>query len=192
MEHLTATELLTSPVYQGNRTLVMTVADLSPPWPQSTPDFVDHHPRFRKLHDYLVSQAPEGHLPGRQHIDPTDIPTLLSSIAFLDVERNDGDISLRFRLVGTACTEAFGQDLTGQCIENDHPSECGEAIIEQMLRIIESRQPGYGELSVCLAGRERSGYQRVYFPLARNGVDVDMMIGVHAFQFESRWARGLL
>ncbi len=191
MDHLTAADLLSAPAHQGNRPLVMTVARLSPPWPSSEPDFIANHPRFKQLNDYLVARAPDGTLPGRQHIDPTDIPALLSSIAFVDVEREDGDIRLRFRLVGTTCTEAFGQDLTGEYIDGNHATQCGEAIVEQMRQIIEYRQPGFGDLSVSLAGREHAGYKRVYFPLARNGTDVDMLIGVHAFHFESNRRRGL-
>lgn len=191
MEHLTAADLLSAPAHQGNRPLVMTVARQSPPWPQSEPDFIDNHPRFRKLNDYLVSRAPGDGLPGRQHIDPTDIPDLLSAIAFVDVERETGDTRLRFRLVGTICTEAFGFDLTGMYIDGNHATQCGEAIVDQMMQIIEHRQPGFGDLSVSLAGREHAGYQRVYFPLARDGSEVDMLIGVHAFHFETSRRRGL-
>ena len=169
----------------------MTVAQQSPPWPKSEPDFIAHHPRFKQLHDYLVSRAPDGAIPGRQHIDPTDIPALLSAIAFVDVERETGETRLRFRLVGPICTEAFGQDLTGAYIDGNHATQCGEQIVDQMLQIVEHRQPGYGDLSVSLQGREHAGYQRVYFPMARNGVDVDMLIGVHAFHFETNRRRGL-
>ena len=191
MDHLTAADLLTEPAHRGNRPLVMTVAKLSPPWPLSVPDFVSTHPRFQQLNDYLVSRAPEGKLPGRQHIDPTDIPGLLSVISFVEVERDTGDIKLRFRLVGTTCTEAFGHDLTGHYLDGNHATRCGDAIVEQMMEIIEHRQPGYGDLSVSLEGREHAGYQRVYFPLARNGTDVDMMVGVHSFHFETYRRRGL-
>ena len=115
----------------------------------------------------------------------------MSAIAFVDVERKPRDTRLRFRLVGTTCTEAFGFDLTGMYIDGNHATQCGEAIVDQMMQIIEHRQPGFGDLSVSLAGREHAGYQRVYFPLARDGSEVDMLIGVHAFHFETSRRRGL-
>ena len=191
MDHLTVADLLAAPARGGNRPVVMKVAESSPPWPQSAPDFIDCHPRFRQLNDYLVSRAPEGLLPGRQHIDPTDIPGLLSVITFVDVERDAGALRMRFRLVGTTCTEGMGRDLTGEYIDESHVTKCGDAIAAQMAEIVELRQPGFGDLSVSLAGREHVGYQRVYFPLARNGKDVDMLIGVHAFHFETSRRRGL-
>lgn len=191
MEHLTAADLLTAPEHKGNRPLVMSVARLSPPWPMSEPDFIAAHPRFQHLNDYLVARAPEGSLPGRQHVDPTEIPHLLSVISFVDVERVRGNIQLRFRLVGTTCTEAMGRDITGEILDDGHVTQCGDAIATQMLEIIECRQPGFGDLSVSLAGREQMGYQRVYFPLARDGKTVDMLIGVHAFQFETRRRRSM-
>lgn len=191
MDHLTAADLLTAPEHRGSQPSVTSVARLSPPWPKSVPDFIGAHPRFQQLNDYLVARAPEGLLPGRQHVDPTDIPNLLPVISFVDVERDGGDIQLRFRLVGTTCTEAMGRDLTGEIIDDGHISQCGDAIAVQMLEIVECRQPGFGDLSVSLAGREHMGYQRAYFPLARNGKDVDMLIGVHAFHFETRRRRGL-
>jgi len=191
MDHLTAADLLTAPEHRGNRPLVMSVERLSPPWPQSVPEFIATHPRFQQLNDYLVARAPEGLLPGRQHVDPTDIPNLLSVISFVDVERDGGNIQLRFRLVGTTCTEAMGRDITGEIVDDRHLTKCGKAIATQMLEIVESRQPGFGDLSVALAGREHVGYRRVYFPLARNGKDVDMLIGVHAFHFENNRRRGL-
>lgn len=191
MDHLTAADLLTGPAHRGNRPLVMTVADLTPPWPRSTPDFVANHPRFQQLNDYLVGRAPKGRLPGRQHIDPTDIPNLLSVLSFVDVESDGDERELRFRLVGTTCTEAMGRDLTGEVVDGSHVTQCGEAIAAQMHEIIETGQPGYGDLSVSLAGREHVGYQRVYFPLARDGRRVDMLVGVHAFHFETRRRRGL-
>lgn len=191
MDHLTAADLLSAPAFRGNRPLVMTVARLSPPWPLSTPDFVATHPRFQQLNDYLVARAPKGQLPGRQHVDPTDIPQLLPALTFVDIEYDGDRAQFRFRLIGTTCSEAMGRDMTGDYIDGGHVTQCGEAIGAQMLEIIEARQPGYGDLSVALPGREHVGYQRVYFPLARNGEDIDMLMGVHVFHFETSRRRGL-
>src|SRR5437763_1360279 len=44
------------------------------------------HPKIVQLHDYWRRAAPPGGgLPGRKHIDPTDIPTLLEHLWLLDV-----------------------------------------------------------------------------------------------------------
>lgn len=191
MNQLTVADILGAPADATSRPVVMIVATTSPPWPGSDPDFVDRHPRFKQLNDYLRERAPKGELPGRQHIDPTDIPNLLSVISFVDVERDGRKIRLRYRLVGTTCTEAMGRDLTGEYLDESQVSQCGDLIVPQMKEIVARGQPGFGDLPVALPGREHIGYQRVYFPLARNGVDVDMLVGVHSFHFESRRRRGL-
>jgi hypothetical protein len=46
---------------------------------------IDEHPRFRRLADYLAIKAPPGKLPGRQHIEPTEIPDLLPWIMLIEV-----------------------------------------------------------------------------------------------------------
>ena len=63
------------------------------------------------MRDYLAGVAPPGRLPGRQHIDPVDFPTLLPFVNLVDVEREQGEgeqgardagrMRFRYRLVGT-------------------------------------------------------------------------------------------
>jgi len=55
---------------------------------------VGENPCFRRLADYLAAKAPAGKLPGRQHIDPLEIPDLLSWIMLID--------AFRTRLTGDA------------------------------------------------------------------------------------------
>src|SRR4051812_36601152 len=59
------------------------------------------HPKTIRLYEYWREKAPRpGVLPGRQHIDPTEIPTLLDNIWLLDVV---GEARrFRFRLIGDA------------------------------------------------------------------------------------------
>ena len=44
--------------------------------------------------------------------------------------------------------------MTGDYVDAGHVTQCGEAISAQMLEIIEARQPGFGDFSVALPGRE--------------------------------------
>src|SRR5690242_12897874 len=63
---------------------------------------IDEHPRFRRLADYLASKAPNGKLPGRQHIEPLEIPDLLPWIMLIEVIAHmDAEPRYRIRLVGT-------------------------------------------------------------------------------------------
>ena len=58
------------------------------------------HPKIAMLHRYWRDVAPPGMLPGRQHIDPVDIPKLLANIWLLDVVGEP--VRFRFRLIGDA------------------------------------------------------------------------------------------
>jgi hypothetical protein len=46
---------------------------------------IDERPRFQRLADYLARKAPPGKLPGRQHVEPTEIVELLPWIMLIDV-----------------------------------------------------------------------------------------------------------
>ena len=59
----------------------------------------DCHPKIAATAEYWHSLAPGEGFPGRQHIDPTDIPGLLPGVWLIDVQRNP--LSFMFRIVGT-------------------------------------------------------------------------------------------
>src|SRR3546814_16858489 len=57
------------------------------------------HPRVRRIVEHWASMGPPGRLPGRPHLDPLHIPSLLSNIWLLDVER-EPRLRPRYRLLG--------------------------------------------------------------------------------------------
>src|SRR5215831_14853199 len=91
---------------------------------------LDQHPRFWRLADYLARKAPPGKLPGRQHIDPVEIPDLLPFLMMIDVlPRESGRPRYRMRLIGTQVVELHGQEFTGQFVEDVLPAKDGDAIL---------------------------------------------------------------
>ena len=53
------------------------------------------HPKIVAPYDYWLKAAPTtGVLPGRQHIDPIDIPSLLENIWLVDVYYMTGGVAL--------------------------------------------------------------------------------------------------
>src|SRR3546814_10213652 len=56
------------------------------------------HPRVRRIVEHWASMGPPGRLPGRPHLDPLHIPSLLSNMWLLDVER-EPRLRLRYRLI---------------------------------------------------------------------------------------------
>ena len=138
---------------------------------------LDQHPRFRRLADYLASKAPPGKLPGRQHIDPVEIPDLLPFLMMIDVlPRESGRPRYRMRLIGTQVVELHGQEFTGQFVEDVLPAKDGEMILRGYDEIVRGKKAHYRSGVVVLAGRKHIRYDRAAFPLASDGEHVDMLL----------------
>ncbi|HYL31915.1 MAG TPA: PAS domain-containing protein [Stellaceae bacterium] len=142
---------------------------------------IDDHPRFRHMADYLAAKAPPGKLPGRQHIEPTEIADLLPWIMMIDViVAPDAALRYRIRLVGTEVVAIQGSDGTGKYVEEVLDKDEAAAIVRGYGEIVQSRQPGYRRGVVATAGREHVPYRRIAFPLARDGEHVDMLLFIFA------------
>ena len=144
-------------------------------------DPVDEHPRFRRLADYLAGKAPPGKLPGRQHIEPTEIGDLLPWMMMVDVTATpDGGLRYRLRLVGTEVVAIQGSDGTGKYVEEVLDKSEVAAILRGYDKAVRTRQPDYRSGVVATAGREHVPYRRIAFPLARDGEHVDMLLFIFA------------
>lgn len=138
--------------------------------------------KIRHFHQAWDSMRPApGVLPGRAHFDPTAVGSLLPSLISLDILRQgDGRVSsFRFRLVGSAISEAYGEDPTGKIVGVDGSldgtlghhrlaAESGRAV----WRLAPPSQP-------VLKGRVQE-VENLVLPLARDGraPDVLMMLAV--------------
>jgi hypothetical protein len=134
------------------------------------------HPKLKRLYDYWLSIHPRAGLPGRQHLDPTAIPDLLPYLFMVDVERNP--LRFKYRLVGTEYVHMMGHDLTGRYLDEVHPGFPGP-IRDQYVEIAEHGQFAYrkGRAMFEAARHDYFLVERVALPMARNGVDVDMILG---------------
>jgi hypothetical protein len=137
------------------------------------------HLRFRRLADYLASKARPGMLPGRQHIEPLEIPDLLPWIMLVEVTAQvNAEPRYRIRLVGTEVVDIQGVDGTGKYVEEVLNRAEAATIVQGYGEIIRSHVPSYREGVVATVGREHVHYRRMAFPLARDGKNVDMLIFV--------------
>ena len=140
---------------------------------------LDLNPRFRRLADYLAAKAPPGKLPGRQHIDPVELRDLLPWLMLIDVVTTpDGAHRYRIRLAGTEVVAIQGSDGTGKFVDVVLTAEEGAAVIAGYDEILRRKAPQYRKAVVATPGRDHVPYQRVAFPLARDGEHVDMLIFV--------------
>ena len=132
------------------------------------------HSKVRAIHDYWKSVHPEGGgLPGRQHIDPVDIPNLLPNIWLIDVYRNP--YRFRFRLLGTQVVDYAGEDNTGKWFDERMPDFDPSVFIN----VVENKVPSWSRGRSAMRP-EKNYYEleRVRFPLATDGETVDMILAL--------------
>ena len=124
-------------------------------------------------------------LPSRKDLDPTDIPKLLPNVWLIDVVPPLPPF--RCRLIGTAVVDARGSDQTSSFID----AELSDF----------SRSQTYADLQIVLSGKpswrrgvpdqmhrlnDISGIERIFLPLASDGVTVDMVLALTVFQSQER------
>jgi hypothetical protein len=71
-------------------------------------------PMLRDLYDYWSLKRAGRSMPRRADIDPSEIPQLLPNMMITEVVESGA--RFRYRLSGTAVTEAFGRSLTWQFV----------------------------------------------------------------------------
>lgn len=141
------------------------------------PIYADLHPRFSWMRDYLNQAAPAGLLPGRQHIDPVALRAVLPFINLVDIERDAaGHLRFRFRLVGTLQTTAAGREISGKYLEDAVDPNFFDRIRTNMTAAAEERRAIYDRFNMPHPDRDFIDSERIYFPLARDGVTVDMLL----------------
>lgn len=131
------------------------------------------HSGLRALYDYWNGRRVGSRLPGRQHLDPLDIPGLLPNLMLVDVAAPE---DLRFRLVGTALVGWFGRDTTGLPLGEVYSGKDWERILEDYRYVIRERRPCLTVRKIAGSQGRRQPYQRLLLPLARDGAQVDMLL----------------
>lgn len=142
---------------------------------------IDGNPRFRRLADYLASKAPQGKLPGRQHIEPTELVDVLPWLMLMDVvPQPDGKPRYRLRLVGTEAALIQGSDSTGKFLDEILTTSEGKDVIAGYDEMRRTHLPQHRRGVLVVPGREHVPYERVAFPLASDGENVDLLLFVFA------------
>jgi len=137
----------------------------------------DWHPTVVEIYEYWRSIRPADGLPGRQHVDPLNIPKhLLAGLWLLDVQREP--FRLRYRLVGTRIDRAIGRDVTGQWLDEAHPQiKENVPFIERYRNVVLTRSPSHREGKPTLWTHETfARIENLLLPLARDGATVDMIM----------------
>jgi hypothetical protein len=133
--------------------------------------------RIRRLYDYWRSIQPaQDRLPGRQHLEPLDLPELLQWLLLVDVVGEPP--RFRYRLIGTGQARVMECDLTGRWLDEayDHfrdKRDHAEFVAVAGGQIRYSRCPPEYRVE-----RSHVLMERLLLPLARDGLSVDMVLGI--------------
>jgi hypothetical protein len=146
-------------------------------------------PEFHALLDYWIARFPKdrpGQLPGRQHIDPADLPArYLAQLLLLDVVPATPR-RFRFRVAGTAFAAIIGRDVTGLHYDEIGTPDKGAPIAAALNLIVDRGLPVFVEGPLTLPSDDFFWVKRLGLPLARDGRNVDMVLALWVAQRQSR------
>lgn len=136
--------------------------------------------RVEALRRYWQRKCPDGSLPLRAAIDPTEIPQLLPYLVIAEIEA--APLRVRYRLVGTRVVESNGADFTNRYLD-----ECAFAVEDLLMecyrRLVETRAPVFAYYewhkeqlrgSKGAVGADETGF----FPLSSDGAEIDLAISL--------------
>jgi hypothetical protein len=133
-------------------------------------------------------------MPSRRDIDPVGIPPrTLPNLQIIDVI--DGGARFRYRLIGTATVEAYGEDFTGRYPDEMFPPELRDFIHGVYGEVCSSKAPVFLSNRYVTAKGFELGSKRIYMPLSDDNRDVSHIFGVLKFEYNAsstadRWRDG--
>ena len=127
---------------------------------------------------YWASRRQAGRLPSRASIHPEDFKRHLPTISLIDVASNPRED--RQRLAGTALYGVYGREITGRTLEEVYNTAGAEYWRIELDKVVEQRRPGVGVHNFAWRGASHLSVLWLRLPLARNGRDVDMILGYDA------------
>jgi len=128
-----------------------------------------------QLFTYWSGLRSEGRLPARADIDPAAFKRLLPGICLIDVRSIPRDY--RVRLAGTGLYGVFGGEITGKRLSEIYAPGAAEYWRAELDKIVASARPGVGYHSLAWRGAAQMTILWLRLPLARDGRNVDMMLG---------------
>jgi len=133
------------------------------------------------IYDYWRQIAPGSDmLPGRQHLHPTDIPRLLPNVWLVDVV--DNPQRFRTRLLGSALQQAGIPLRPGDFVEGPVPPSRKQDALSDFRFVATMREPlWFRGVPRVPHQKEIYEFERIYLPLAADGVNVDVLLCLTVF-----------
>jgi hypothetical protein len=136
-------------------------------------------PMLKSALDYWNRKRGDRLMPVRRDIEPTEIPALLPHVQLVELV---GD-RLRYRLIGTALVEAYGENWTGKYIDETFTGNRRRFLEESYRRVRHERAPVLvRNLFVSKSGIKMEA-ARVNTPLSEDGSRVSQffVVGIVGF-----------
>lgn len=140
-------------------------------------------PLLRAGYDYWRAKRAGRSMPRRSDIDPADIPTLLPNI--LITEMLEEGTRYRYRLAGSAVTEAFGRSLTGRYVDEIMTGLYRDFIMRIYRDIYLDRRCIFSESRYTNGVKPGLSTKRLFMPLSSDDRVVDQVLIVQTFQYTS-------
>ncbi|WP_156035870.1 PAS domain-containing protein [Caulobacter sp. UNC358MFTsu5.1] len=139
----------------------------------------------QEMFAYWASLRRGASLPSRLDLHPSGIKRMLPTVSLIDVKRDpngagDGAIDYRLRLAGTGLYSVYGREITGRTLEDVYNTAAVEYWRRELDKVVTERRPGVGVHSLAWKGSPHMSILWLRLPLARNGKDVDMILGYDA------------
>jgi len=126
---------------------------------------------------YWASLRPNARLPSREDLNPFRLKRLLPTISLIDFDNNG---QYRLRLAGTGLYSVYGREITGCTLDEVYSGPASKYWREQLDKVIAERRPLVGCHNLGWRGSPHMSILWQRLPLARNGRDVDMILGYDA------------
>lgn len=139
------------------------------------------HPKIIQLHDYWRGKAlGAGLLPGRRHIDPTEIANLLDNIWLVDVLGEPR--RFRFRLIGDATQRKGIPGRPGDFIDAFFDKGQADAALADLHAVVETGRPSWSRGKPNLRHKNQIfELERILLPLAADGRRIDLLLCLTVF-----------
>lgn len=133
---------------------------------------------------YLLAIHPSDRLPSRQNFDPLAIPSLLSGVALATVERENGHVRLRMKVVGQDLVDASPVRLSHRYIDEvvrDLPGS--DIILRSRLQVVETGCAYLRKGAPSMPFTYRmTALEYVHCPLSDDGESVDQILSFFSYK----------
>lgn len=120
-------------------------------------------------------------MPRRVDLDPLAFRPLLPFVNLIDVVLENDVVRFRFRLVGTAQSEAAQLDYAGRFVDDAVDPASRPRVLEDLTRAAATCMPHYGRYGMPFPGRGFIDSERVFYPLSTDDRMVDGILALHHY-----------